>query len=81
MTARTTYYGTRHKDGHSDASNFVRKRLLYNYPDTTNFTHKDLAGAVLRVFVDFTRYSTLPSYSAAYSMLPSYYVDCIYIYS
>jgi hypothetical protein len=30
----------------------------------------DLAGAVLRVFVDFTRYSTLPSYSTAYSMLP-----------
>jgi hypothetical protein len=30
----------------------------------------DLAGAVLRVFVDFTCYSTLPSHSTAYSMLP-----------
>jgi hypothetical protein len=64
------YYGTRHKDCHSDTSNFVRKRLPYDYPSTTSPTHQDLAGAVVRVLVDFTRYSTLPSHSTAYSMLP-----------
>jgi hypothetical protein len=32
----------------------------------------DLAGAVLHIFVDFTRYSTLPSHTSTYFMLSSH---------